>query len=547
MSLNQGKQQFDIGIINLQTPQAISESFQQDFAKTYGKKLWRIQNLYKINSKYTGVHSFRFRNIQRTIAKDFWEQSAIRYFVLKHRQALVSTLFLLYWLDECIFTNNFVAGVLAHKWESLKILFNIIRFAYDNMPTNCKPKLSQDSASQLVFENGSKIFVSLEIRSIGLNALHISEWCFCQDDLVIASMNSVGPQGHITGESTANGVGNHGYNIYQDGKRGLNRFKVRFIPWWDNEFYHIPLNGIPEIMPTEEERKLPVKLSSEQLLFRRESKRNYGHLFDQEVAENDDSCFLTSGGAYFNNRKIHTLFKSSKDHIQNVKPYLLKDDFIAWENPSKNCFYVAGADTAEGIRYGDYSVLKIINVTERREAARFRARVGVDKFAQICNEYGRMFSNALLAIERNNHGHAVLEWLKNAYRYPNLYQETQQDLKVLGIPNREPKYGWETTRLTKTKMLDMLKIGVEGNYDDDENHFVPEILWLDEIFLQECLTFIQQDDRLQAVEGKYDDTVMATGIAFQMYMRFSKNIKRSSDIGDAFGIITGLPRESASF
>ena len=471
-----------------------------------------------------------------------------RYLVIKHRQALVSTFFLLYWLDDVIFTPNFTFGVLAHKWESLKTLFSIIRFAYESMPENVRPALVKDTETSYHFINGSRIFVSLQIRSAGLNGLHISEWCLCKDEDVIASLAAVGPQGHVTGESTAEGVGNHGYNTYQDGKLGLNRFTVRFLPWHSNEFYKIPLNGMNPPTPTEEELRLPVTLTPEQILYRRDAKKQYGHLFYQECAEDDDSCFLTTGGAYFNNRKIHVLFKSSKNWLLHNKPFIETDDYIGWEQPGMLHRYVAGADTAEGLKQGDYSVLKIICVKCGQEAFRYRARVGIDKFAEVCDHYCKMYNNALLAVERNNHGHAVLEWLKNAYHYPNLYLDTKIT-KVVGFDQKEPKYGWETTKVSKVKMLDMLRLGVEGNYDDDELHFEPEILWLDQVFLQECLTFVQAEGKLEAVEGKYDDSVMATAIAFRMYMNSSNDRKMShiqNGNGDStFGIFTGSPRESA--
>lgn len=512
---------------------------------TFGNKLWRLQNLYKINSKYTGVAPFRFKKIQRLIYKDILDHKPIRYLVIKHRQALVSTFFLIYWLDECLFTPNYTVGILAHKWESLKYLFGIIRFAYDSMPDNIKPKLRKSTETTLEFEGlNSKIFVSLEIRSVGLNALHISEWCLCEDENVIASLAAVGPQGDVTGESTANGLGDHGYNTYQDGKLGLNRYKIRFLPWWLNDFYQMPLNGMQPPTLTEEEQRLPIKLTPEQILFRREAKRQYQYLFDQEMAENDDACFLTSGGAYFNNKKIHALFKSAKLWRSQNKPYQETDDYIAFEQPNPMWKYAAGADTAEGLRTGDYSALKIINVSKGREAFAYRARVGVDKFSQICDYWCRQYGNATLAPESNNHGHAVIELLLNLYRYPNVWRQSANE-KVVGFDKKPPKWGWETTAKNKAEILDMLKFAVEGNYDDDENHFDPEILFLDQIFLQECLTFLDNNGKYEAAEGKYDDTVMATAIAYQMYRKMKIYIiqTRTFDGGSA-GIITGLPREA---
>lgn len=508
-------------------------------------KLWRIQNLYKINSKYTGAHTFNFLPVQWEIYTELEKQDPKRYFILKSRQPGISTFFLLYWLDTTLFMPNNTTGILAHKWESLKSLFKIIRYAYDNIPEP-KPKLGKETETSMSFPQlNSEIFVSLEIRSAALTNLHISEWCLCEDDRIKASLAAVGEKGHITGESTGFGVGNHGYNTYQDAKLGLNQYKCKFIPWWDNPYNVTPLNGIEKLELTKEEKALPVILKPEQILHRRYKKRELRELFSQEWAEDDETCFLSTGGTYFNNKKIHKLFLMAKKWLTQNKVYEQSDDYIAWEKPDKYSVYVSGVDVAEGGGVGDYSVIKILNRTYNREAFLYRARVGVDTLYRKADLFGRKFYNAQLAVERNNHGHAVLLGLREDSKYPNLYKDEGSVTQVFGLNQKEPKYGWLTSNQNKKLMLDTLKIAIEGDSEDDEHNFEPSILILDQVFLEECLTLIQENNKIGAIVGKHDDDVMASAIAYQMYMKIkNNNVGKINRIhGGGIGIFQGIPRE----
>ncbi len=54
--------------------------------------------------------------------------------VLKARQEGVSTFFLIYHLDRTLFTPNCTKVILAHRRDSLQMLFRIIKIAYESCP-----------------------------------------------------------------------------------------------------------------------------------------------------------------------------------------------------------------------------------------------------------------------------------------------------------------------------------------------------------------------------------------------------------------------------
>lgn len=520
--------------------------FQDSEKLLTGPKKWRMENLYKIRDKNKNLVNLKFNNIQNRIYQNLVKynqtKTAVREYNLKYRQGGVSTFWLIWWLDETLNNSNTVTGILSHEQESLKYLWEIVRIAYDNIPEDYKAPFQKYNESEISFPDlNSKIFVSLSIRSTAVHNLHISEICYIDPLDLKASLASVSPKGNISMESTAHGIGNDGYTMYQDAKAGLNGFNASFFPWWIQNEYKNPLNGMT-LTRTLEETKLALKvlddwniiLSDEQILWRRITKQNQGVLFDQEFPESDDTAFLSTGNPYFNNKKIMVLL----DEAKSLEPVEETYEYTMWESPTKGHLYCAGADVAEGID-GDYSVMKILCVTCRREAFRYRARVGVDEFYKVLDKWGRAYFKALLAVERNNHGHAVILGLYEIMKYPNLYV---QDKELRVVKERElqeqkmiVKIGWDTTAITKPIMLDNLKLAVEGSSMEDVDHFMPEFMVVDKIFLQEALTFVQESIKMNAIQGHHDDDIVATAIAFQMYMKLKGRLKTNGDFGIYLG------------
>jgi len=161
---------------------------------------------------------------------------------------------------------------------------------------------------------------------------------------------------------------------------------------------------------------------------------------------------------------------------------------------------------------------------------------------RLLNEYGLSYNRALIGVERNNHGHAVLLGLKEDCHYPNIYAEKEERKKIITNVNRikpEPRLGWSTTKVSKVQMLEHLKIGVEGVAEEDEHTFEPDYTVNDLTFLSECLTFQRDGDKLGAISGKNDDVVIATAIAYQMYLHRRKKLT----LGDLSGVHIGTQRE----
>ena len=103
-----------------------------------------------------------------------------------------------------------------------------------------------------------------------------------------------------------------------------------------------------------------------------------------------------------------------------------------WAQPERGVLYLLCADPAEGIDKGegdpvaeiggtDYSSAYVLDSRNLRTVAAVHGRIAPVEFARLCSGLGHDYNDALLVVERNNHGHVVLFALEEA-GYPNLYR-----------------------------------------------------------------------------------------------------------------------------
>jgi hypothetical protein len=147
--------------------------------------------------------------------------------------------------------------------------------------------------------------------------------------------------------------------------------------------------------------------------------------------------------------------------------------------------YAVGADPAEGNPTSDPSAAAVIDVDSGEEVASLVGRFEPATFAAHVSAIAHWYNRAVVLVERNNHGHAVLLWLL----------EHARDLTRLCGDDLKP--GWNTT--TKSKALLWDRVG--------------EALRDGETVLHGLETFSQlasiEGATLRAPGGQYDDRAVA--------------------------------------
>ena len=423
---------------------------------------------------------------------------------MKSRQFGVSTASILRGFDHAIFNENTTTCILAHEQDALNKLFEIVSFAYKHMDPKFKPEVGKGGGSkyELRFpEIDSKIYVDLSSRGDTIQYLHVSEAAFIDDpDSLRATMQTVPTDGIIVLETTPNGMN----WFYDDWIDPGSVFKKLFYPWFFHDEYAISCDNIA-ITPDEDRfildtsRLHGIKITPEQIAFRRIKQAELKDLFLQEYPENDISCFLTSGNPFFDQERLKARLISLPIPVEE------NESLTIYERPNSDYHYGIGADTAEGVG-GDLSAAGVWCKETMRQVASLRGNFKPSEFAHALFELGSRYRNnndgtcALLGVERNNHGHAVLLELGSEHmNYPNLYQHT------------DDRAGWLTNSATKPIMLNAMRDVIDSN---------PNCI-SDKITIQECLTFVNNEGKLGAIVGKHDDTVIGNAIGIQMAINIS--------------------------
>ncbi len=170
----------------------------------------------------------------------------------------------------------------------------------------------------------------------------------------------------------------------------------------------------------------------------------------------------------------------------------------------KTKMYVAGADTSEGVNQ-DYSVGIVFEVQSRKVVAvcrsnKWKPSEFADRLEEMCMEFKVPSKGPpLLAVERNNHGHAVILRLEETIGYPNLYR------------HEDEKIGWRTDSISRPIMMNAIVDAIENDY----------IFVDDKAILNECLTLVNTTGKIEAADKKHDDCIVATAIALQMVLASS--------------------------
>ncbi len=466
---------------------------------------WRLDNLYSIVDKQGEAVAFERNNIQRLLTK----VDAKRKMILKSRQVGISTNELIDCTDFTLFQENKTTCILAHEQDGIEKLFRIVRRAYEFLPDEIKPELDRGGGSkyELYFPNiNSRIYCDLESRGDTIHKLHISELAFMKDLTRVKSTLECVPfdSGHVTIETTPKGM-NHFYDLWMDPNTNYARC---FYPWFFHEEYQILNHELTSKSLTKDEWDFiarakgmyNVDITLAQIAFRRFKQNDQKHLFKQEYPEDDITCFLTSGNSPFNLEIIKPLYDAAKPPIEDI------DGIQIYAHAEPSEIYVIGADTAEGIG-GDSSVGQVFKVSNREQVAVFASNnCKPSEFADVLERMAGLYSTKsiplLLAVERNNHGHAVLLKLDEYLRYPNLFRHKPEEDKEL----EKQRLGWITDKVTRPIMIDTFIESVENG----------TTILRDKQTLGECLTLINDNGKIQAEEGNHDDRVVACSIAIQM-------------------------------
>lgn len=417
--------------------------------------------------------------------------------VLKARQMGMTTWSAARFFIKTITQPGTMTLQVAHTREAAEEIFRIVHRFVDFLPPELRegPLLtSRANARQLVFPRLDSQYrvVTAGDRNAGrgltVQNLHCSEfarWPGDPAETLAGLRASMTPGSELIIESTPEGVGDCFHSEWEKaGETGMVR---HFFPWWMEPAYRS--DAVDENSLTAEELELRLKhgLDLDQIGFRRGIKANFRGLARQEYAEDEESCFRSSGDSIFELEAVEARLITAPEPMEQRR----NGELSVWLPPVPGRRYLVAVDPAGGGSDGDYSAIEVLDVETGIQCAEFAGHVGGLELARLVVEIAVEYRQAWVVVERNNHGSGVLAHLESSCAYDRLFKQGGQA-------------GWLTTSLSRPAMLGKLDAALV----EDPTKFMSKR------FLSECRSFVRlPDGRTGAIAGAHDDRVMALAIA----------------------------------
>ncbi len=442
-----------------------------------------LENFTKIKGKTQGsLIPFVLNEAQKDLFNTVKNNSRI--VILKCRQLGFSTA-MVGWIYHNTITNpGTTSAIIGYNTQLTSELLDKVKTLYRTTPDELKPTIHYDSRWEMSFPKiDSKILVLASNDSVGrgftLNNVLVTELAFWEnaEEKLIALEASVPIGGKLVVESSPAFIGDTFHRLYVTKDNGY--VKKEYGWWWGYTF---------------EEKEIIKKRMNNPIKFGREYELK----------------FLSTGLAVFDTDKIQEHFKNILkvgDSVKNedgsetlVEKY---GDWIIYKKPNPTHFYSCGADVAEGLEGGDFSSATIWDRTTGEEVAFYHRYIPPDVFAKELNTVGRIYNNALMVVEINNHGLTVISNLKQLL-YPNFYFRLEK-YETMGMTSSD-RIGWKTNKMTRPVLID----------EFDKAFRDGSLLIHSKELLDEMLVFIyDKNGDMNATPGYHDDAIFSAALGLQ--------------------------------
>ncbi len=405
-----------------------------------------------------------------------------------------------------VFNEDKFIGIASNKATSAKDFLSRVQLMYEELPVWLKPGAAVYNIQSMELENGTRI----EVSATTSNAFRgRAIWILCLDELAHVPPNmstafwsanyhaiTASTEAKIVVLSTPNGMFNLFWEIYTNAERGI------------NDFQHMEVTY--DRVPGRDEQWKEDQLKNMTL-----------EQFEQEQGVK----FLGSSSTVIDPEVLRNI-------INGFKNPLLKEmdgKFCVYEKPIVGQQYVVGGDVAKGTgnNYSSLQVLKIVSLKPIRlvQVATYNCNtVDVYKFSDIIFRVGKYYNNAIVMVENNAEGSAVVNRLWWDLEYMNMYNHSGK-VKDLGI---------RATKTTKPKAVLLMKKLIEDY----------SLSMVDKTTLDQLADFSEQNQKFGCINLN-DDLVSALYWACHLFntpwapddFEFEADTR---DENDVWGILTGI-------
>lgn len=460
----------------------------------------------------------------------------VRIITLKARQLGISTASQAIGFALAMAMRDTAELTIAHDMDSSEHLLSMSQRYWDTFTFKKLFTPKYQSRKHLQWEeNGSNIRVvtaknTTAGRGRTIRFMHGSEVAFWEEAqtlmLGLAQTVPVYAQTAVLLESTANGIGNYFYDLWNAATEGQANYTPMFFPWWKHPQYRASHLKIPpyDLGPLDEEERnlaafVPESEYEDRLAWRRWAIVNLANgdvnQFHQEYPSTPEEAFVSTGVNIFPIGKLNEVYEYEHGRpgrlvrdarepngvrfVEDVSGPLV---IYRWPSPDTDWGrYVVGGDPS-GTTRGDYACIQVINRRDLQQVARFRKKTDPLSYADDLAMLGMYYNEALVGPEATGPGYGTIGRLVEM-GYPNLYRSTQAD-NMPGII--ASKFGWSTTFKSKEWAIGhLLKLIVDNDCTIHDSHTYQEL---------RGYVALDRGGYGPASDKGHDDTVMALAIAY---------------------------------
>lgn len=454
-----------LGNVNVKRDGVIQEWDQhlvKEYARCMNNPAYFARKYCKIISLDQGLVPFELYPYQEKMFEVFNEHRFN--IVLACRQSGKSISACAYLLWFALFNSEKTVAILANKGATAREMLSRVTLMLENIPFFLQPGTKALNKGSLEFSNNSRIIAAAtsgsSIRGLSVNLLYLDEFAFVEraNEFYTSTypVVSSGKDTKIIVTSTANGIGNTFYKIWEGATQGVNEFNPFRVDWWD-------------VPGRDEEWKQQTIANTSQLQF------------DQEFG----NTFFGTGDTLINAETLMGF------RAENPKRITEGGDLLVYSEPIKGHDYIMTVDVSKG-RGQDYSTFNLIDISVRpfAQVAVYRNNtISPLLFPNIIYKYAKVYNNAYVVIESNDQGAVVCNGLYHDLEYENIHLESAVKADSIGIMmNRKVK------RLGCSSIKDIL-----------ENN---KLSVVDENTIIEISTFVAKGQSYEAADGNHDDLMM---------------------------------------
>jgi len=433
-----------------------------EYKKCMDTPVYFAEKYVKVISLDEGLVPFILYPYQREMFERFNEHRFN--VILACRQSGKSISVCAYLLWYALFHPEKTVAILANKASTAREMLSRITLMLENLPFFLQAGTKALNKGSLEFGNNSRIITAAttgsSIRGLSINLLYLDEFAFVEKAAEFYTSTypvvSAGKDTKVIVTSTANGIGNMFYKIWEGAVQSVNEFTPFRVDWWD--------------VPGRDE------------VWKQQTINNTSKLqFDQEFG----NTFFGTGDTLISAEALMELrAKEPKRHIE-------QGDGLVYSDPEKGKEYIMCVDVGKG-RGQDYSTFTLIDISVKpfEQVAVYRNNtISPLLFPSIIYKYAKLYNKAYVIVESNDQGSLVANGLYQELEYDNVHMESAVKANAIGQA---------MTRRVK-------RLGCSGLKDLIETN---KLKIYDEQTILEISTFVAKGNSYEASEGNNDDLIM---------------------------------------